>query len=252
MNNSLPPVTPLSFKDCHVVITGAGRDFGRTQALMFAQAGAHVYLSARSLEAAQKVQQEAQALATGQIHAFACDLGDPASIQAFAEGVGKQTKQVDILVNNAAQYLGDPDLLAATDEQIVQTIGSTGAGIILITRRFLPLLQQSQRPDILNMVSICGEWRAIEYASHPAYFAAKHAQAGFSDMLSRQLRPQGIRVIALYPPYIHNIDPLSAEWHAETSHSDHLTSKSVWNCVAFALSQARDCFIRSFYFESLP
>ncbi|MFD6725933.1 SDR family NAD(P)-dependent oxidoreductase, partial [Streptomyces sp. NPDC060131] len=62
-----------------VVITAAGRDFGRTLAIRLADLGAEVFLSARRLAAAQRVRDEIRDRGHQRVHAFACDLKDPAS-----------------------------------------------------------------------------------------------------------------------------------------------------------------------------
>ncbi|MFB7510204.1 hypothetical protein ACFC0P_43695, partial [Streptomyces broussonetiae] len=56
-------------KNTRVVVTGAARDFGRTLAVRFAALGAEVYLSARSLEAAQATRDEIVALGYDKVHA---------------------------------------------------------------------------------------------------------------------------------------------------------------------------------------
>ncbi len=66
------------------------------------------------------------------------------------------------------------------------------------------------------------------------------------------LRPEGIRVISLYPPDFTDGDPLDSTWeHASRTAGDPLTAQSVLDCVLFAIGQSRDCFIRSFHFEQL-
>ena len=68
-------------------------------------------------------------------------------------------------------------------------------------------------------------------------------------MLSKRLRPKGVRVISLYPPDFDNPDPLGEEWSAERGAGDALSARSLVDCVRFAIGQPRDCFIKSFYFE---
>ncbi|MFE7458763.1 SDR family oxidoreductase [Streptomyces sp. NPDC057554] len=235
-----------------VVITGASRDFGRTLAIRFAQQGAEVYLSARTRKAAEAVAQEIRDLGLGPAHSFACDLTDPAAVRAFAEGVGELTPAVDILVHNGARWLEGTDLLSVEDDDVVDTIASGATGTALVTKSFLPLLLASEQPDIVGMVSVCGVPGNHRSEAHAAFYAAKSAQAGFLDVLSARLRPQGVRVIGLYPPDFDNHDPLSADWEsAERTASSQLTAQSLSECVLFAVSQPRDCFIRSFHFEQV-
>jgi NAD(P)-dependent dehydrogenase (short-subunit alcohol dehydrogenase family) len=234
-----------------VVVTGAARDFGRTLAIKLAEAGAEVFLSARSEQGARRTREEAAARATAPVHAFSCDLSVPASIRAFAQQVGSWTDHVDVLINNGAGWL-EASFESADDEEIMQTITSGAAGTVLMAKHFLPLLRASQRPDIVNMVSSAALPNFYGCKGHEAFYAAKGAQGKFADVLSMRLRPEGIRVISLYPPDFHNIDPLSAEWDdAARQPTDMLTAKSVLECILFAVRQPRDCFIRSFHFEQM-
>jgi NAD(P)-dependent dehydrogenase (short-subunit alcohol dehydrogenase family) len=170
-------------------------------------------------------------------------------VREFAEGVGEIADSVDVLVNNGAAYLDAGGFLEATDEQIAETIAAGATGTVLATKHFLPLLLASPRPDIVTVVSGCGEYGNHRSAAHEAFYAAKSAQSGFTEVLSKRLRPQGVRVISLYPPDFDNPDPFGAEWDAERDAGDALSARSVVDCVTFAVGQPRDCFIKSFYFE---
>jgi NAD(P)-dependent dehydrogenase (short-subunit alcohol dehydrogenase family) len=240
----------MSFHGLRIVVTGAGRDFGRSVALHFADRGAEVFVAARSLAAAERVRDEIAARGTGSARAFACDLSDPASVAAFAAAVASQTDRIDVLVNNGARWLEGEDLLSASDDEIVETLDSGARGTVLVTKALLALLRASERPDIVNMISVCGDRGFGGSSAHDAFYAAKSAQAGFAQILSKRLRPEGIRVISLYPPDFRNADPLSPEWDATPRGAqDLLTAQSLLDCIAFAVAQPRDCFITSFHFE---
>lgn len=128
----------MRFDNHRVVVTAAGRDFGRTLAIQFADLGAEVFLSARSRAAAECVRDEIRDRGHHQVHAFACDLTDPASIRDFASGVALHTDRVDILVNNGSRYLEGTDILSASDADVVDTIASGATGTVLTVKNFLP------------------------------------------------------------------------------------------------------------------
>ncbi|WP_306335613.1 SDR family oxidoreductase [Streptomyces sp. KL118A] len=235
-----------------VVITGAGRGFGRALALLAGRRGARVFVSARALPAAQSVADEVALDSGASVAAFACDLADPASIRAFVGGITAHVDRVDVLINNGARYLDGPGLWDADDDAITDTIASGATGTLLTVKHFLPLLRASVGADVVNVVSSAAEARDHRSQAHPAFYAAKAAQAGFADILSRRLRPEGIRVISLYPPDFTDGDPLHSAWeHASRTADGPLTAQSVLDCVLFAIGQPRDCFIRSFHFEQL-
>ncbi|WP_316520000.1 SDR family NAD(P)-dependent oxidoreductase [Kitasatospora brasiliensis] len=258
----------MRFHNLRVVVTGASRPFGRSLAVGFAHLGAEVFVSARTKSAAEVVDGQLEGVARERIHTFGCDLSKPAEIARFAGRVGELTDRVDLLVNNGARWLGGVALDDASDEQIVETIGATAAGTVLMVKHFLPLLRNSARPDIVNMVSVSGLDTDGGSPAHDAFHAAKSAQAGFADVLARRLRPSGVRVMAFYPPDFATSDPSAAEWDGahqgahqgtrdgtrhtgDTHHGprERLTAQALFDCLAFAVDQPRDCFIRSFHFE---
>lgn len=235
-----------------VVVTGAGRGLGRAFALRAGRMSARLFVSARTLAAARKTADEVAADSGARVDAFACDLADPATIRGFAEAVATHVDQVDVLINNGAQYLQGPDLWDADDEAITGTVASGATGTLLTTKHFLPLLRASEGADVVNVVSSAAEARNHRSRAHPAFYAAKAAQAGFADVLSHRLRPEGVRVISLYPPDFTDGDPLHSTWdRASRTADDPLTAQSVLDCILFAIGQPRDCFIRSFHFEQL-
>lgn len=242
----------MRFDNHRVVVTAVSRDFGRTLAIRLAELGAEVFLSARGLDAAERVRDEIRERGHQKVHAFACDLTDPSSIREFAAGVARHTDRVDVLINNGSRWLAGPDLLSATDADVIDTIASGGTGTVLTVKNFLPLLLNSDKPDVVTMVSTCGAAGHHRSDAHDAFYAAKSAQAGFTEILSKRLRPQGVRVISLYPPDFDNPDPLSEEWeNAPRGSKDTLTAHSLVECIVFAVGQPRDCFIKAFHFEQV-
>ncbi|MEQ4304240.1 SDR family oxidoreductase [Plantactinospora sp. B6F1] len=266
----------MIFDGLRVVVTGAGRDTGRTLALAFAERGAHVVVSARDPAAAGRTADLIAGGGVGTAEAFGCDLADPDSVRGFAAAVAERTDRIDVLVNNGAGYLHGIGLDHASDEDIVHTIAGAATGTVLLTRHLLPLLRASGRPEIVNLVSACGEVGHHRSQAHPAFYAAKHAQAGFAGIMSHRLRAEGIRVISLYPPDFVQEDGARVQEDGarvqedgarvqedgargqedgargqESGSGGPLTARSVVECVLFAVGQPRDCFIREFHFEQV-
>jgi NAD(P)-dependent dehydrogenase (short-subunit alcohol dehydrogenase family) len=231
----------MSLNGLRVAVTGGGRDTGRMLASAFAEQGAHVYVGARDEAAAAQTVDLIRRRALGGAEAFGCDLASPDSVRRFAAALADRADGLDVLINNGAGYLPGPDLADAADEDIAATISGAAVGAVLLTKHLLPLLRASDRPDIVNLVSACGEVGHHRSTAHPAFYAAKHAQAGFAEILSHRLRAEGIRVISLFPPDF-------VQDGLRTAGSD-LTARSVVDCVLFAVGQPRDCFIREFRFE---
>ncbi|ALU41737.1 MULTISPECIES: SDR family NAD(P)-dependent oxidoreductase [Pseudoalteromonas] len=236
----------MSFENKKVVITGASPDFGQTLSILFAQMGAELFLSARTLEkvdATAKLVKEV--VPDAKISTFQVDVSKPADIEKFAHGVQEVSGEVDILINNASYWL-DGHLAQADDTGIVETINSTATGSILMTKHFLPLLKNSKTPDIVFVNSTASLENNTHSTVNEAFSAAKSAQSTFADRLRHRMKGQGVRVISVYPPNFDNPSPLDDEqWNERRSHTElkYLTARNVFECIKFALSQDRVCSI---------
>ena len=208
----------------HVLITGAGRDIGRLLALAFAAQGAHVYVNARTAKAANETVALIMKTGVGSAEALVGDLAD------------LTVDRLDILINNAAPYVTSN----ATETDLANALDAA-AQTVLLTERLLPVLRRSERPDIVNLISAVADPGHTRSEAHNAFYAAKHTHACYAEILSRRLRPEGIRVISLYPP--------DFVQHGPRSTGAELTAASIVDCILFATNQPRDCFLRTFHFE---
>ncbi|MFD5826698.1 SDR family oxidoreductase [Lentzea sp. NPDC060358] len=226
----------------NVVITGGGRGLGCTLTRRFAaQGAAAVVVTARDLVAAQRTCDPLPGA-----HAVRCDLADPASVRRCAAEVEQRLGHVDVLVDNGAAFLATSEATSeATDDAIVATVLSGAAGTVLASESFLPLLRRSRRPDVVTIVSLEAESRSDPaHVAHAAFHAAEAGQGRYAELMSRRLRPEGIRVISLHLPDFDDDE--------NTPCDGVLTTQSVADCVLFAVNQPRDCFLRSFHFEPMP
>jgi len=102
--------------------------------------------------------------------------------------------RLDILVNNAGMAhanLGVDQLPYATWREVIETNLS---GMFLVTQAALPLMREGS--VIVNNLSVAA--RRV-FTGSSAYVASKHGALGFTDTLREELRPRGIRVIAVLP-----------------------------------------------------
>ncbi|MEX2202299.1 MAG: SDR family oxidoreductase [Dongiaceae bacterium] len=224
------------------VITGGGRGTGRALALVLADAGCRVVLFGRNEAALAEVSATIEKRGGFRPVTHGCDMADPAAVERACQAVRNEFPTVDILINNAAAWLPE-SIEQASVAAIVDAINSAVTGSVLATRFLLPALKASDGADIVNLVSTSGlpAGAAGELGSEP-FIAGKHGQAGFSDALRHSLAPQGIRVIALYPPDFAGIQPDSAAWEETPGHRDGramITTRDVVEAIMFALTRPR-------------
>lgn len=236
----------MSFENKKIVITGGSRDFGQTLAILFAKLGAEIFLSARTLKKANiTASLVRKIIPNAKVSSFQADVSRPADIAQFAQDVSEVTAEVDILINNASYWL-EGNISEVSDEDILETINSTATGSILVTKHFLPLLNNSTSPDIVFINSTASLENNTHATCNEAFSASKAAQSTFSDRLRHRLKGSGVRFICIYPPNFDNPSPIKAlEWNELREHSDtrSLSARNIFECIKFSLSQDRICSI---------
>ena len=240
----------MSFKHKHILITGAGRGLGAAFAVILADLGANLTLTARNTENV-KALAESIRLRTGLSPSnFKLDLADAGDVTQLAKKFRDEKRQLDILINNAASWL--PGSMTDHDAYAISTtIASNVTGTLLLTRGLLPLLEHSGAGDILNIVSVSGMMNAPLQGASVAYIASKHAQTGMTDALRQELRGRPVRVNALYPTFIKDISPLNeTDWNATPNSDSWITNRDVVETALFALSRPRHLTLANVVLES--
>jgi 3-oxoacyl-[acyl-carrier protein] reductase len=195
----MPTSTPFDFHGYRVVVAGGSKGIGRAIAMAFAESGAAVSICARGQAALDDV---ARTLAThgGGVHAQACDLGDPAAIEAWIAAAAAALGGIDVLVNNASGYgfdEGDESWLANFNVDLMAAVRAS--------RCALPHLQRSRHASILHTSSIAA---FHPRRNGPAYAAMKAALSHYTTSQALQLAEQRIRVNAIAPGSIEFADGL--------------------------------------------
>ena len=240
----------MSFKNKHVLITGAGRGLGAAFAVALADLGANLTLTARNTENVKSLAESIR-LRTGHSPAnFKLDLADAGDVTQLAKKFRDDGRPLDILINNAATWL--PGSMTDHDAYAISTtIASNVTGTLLLTRGLLPLLEHSGAGDIMNIVSVSGMVNAPLQGASVAYIASKHAQTGMTDALRQELRGRPVRVNALYPTFIKDISPLNeTEWNANPGPDSWITNRDVVETALFALSRPRHLTLANIVLES--
>jgi NADP-dependent 3-hydroxy acid dehydrogenase YdfG len=235
-----------------VAITGAGRGLGRALALLFADAGATPALIGRDETA---LRETAAAIADRNGPAASWHVADqaaPKDVERACRAIRERHPTLDILVNNAATWLpGRLDDLAAKD--IAATVAATVTGTILVTKFLLPALRASKAADIVTMISTSGTPASAFVSGHSAFDATRHAQHGFVETLRREVKPDRIRVIAIYPPDFIGAQPDDASWERREGRRESgicLTARDVAETILFALRRPRIATLASIVLDN--
>jgi meso-butanediol dehydrogenase / (S,S)-butanediol dehydrogenase / diacetyl reductase len=189
-----------------IVITGAGAGLGRALARRFASDGENVVLLGRN---ADKVNAAAAQIGERAL-AIGCDVSSADSVRAAFARIEERHPRIDVLINNAAVY--EPFLIAeATDEQILNSVGTNLAGPILCARAAIPLLGRGG-----HIINLSSESVGMLFPHMVMYQSSKAGLERFSQGLHHELEPMGIRVTTvragqmMEPGKTWDIDPATA------------------------------------------
>ncbi|SMB99541.1 short-chain dehydrogenase/reductase SDR [Hymenobacter roseosalivarius DSM 11622] len=111
------------------------------------------------------------------------DVGRAADLDRAVATVTEAWGGLDILINNAG-VVSAGLLTEASDEDVINQININLTGLILLTKKCLPLLQQSKEGAIMNISSGYGY---IAMPFYSVYAATKAAVSQFSDAMRREL-----------------------------------------------------------------
>lgn len=189
----------MRFKDKLAIVTGGGRDIGRSISLRFAAEGAKVVINYRSDEAAAQDTLAAVEAAGGTALLHRADVTKSdavAGLIAAAADFGGGT--IDVLVNCAGGMVARKTL-AEMDEAFFDTVMDLNfKSAFLVTKAALPHLANGSA--IVNLSSQAARDGGGPGAS--IYAASKGAMTTLTRSWAKELGPQGIRVNALCPGLI--------------------------------------------------
>jgi len=167
-----------------IVITGAGIGLGRALARRFAGEGESVVLLGRTFS---KVKAAADEIGEAAF-AVECDVSSPDSVRAAFAQIAERHPRIDVLINNAAIY--EPFNVAdARDDQIEGIVGTNLSGPIFCSRAAIPMMEKGG-----YIINVSSESVALEFPMLSLYQCTKAGLERFTQSLSRELEPAGIRV----------------------------------------------------------
>jgi len=189
------------------LITGASRGIGLAIAQALARQGCNLAITGRDKKALLAAQRRLSRATPAEVcpepaegapppHLLSeiCDLRDAQSVKTLLTRIKKKFRRLDFLINNAGISHAMAEVERLPLETWREVLDTDLTGMFLVTQAALPLMRRGA--TIVNNLSLAA---TRVFAGQSAYCAAKHGALGLTRTLREELRPRGIRVIALLP-----------------------------------------------------
>ncbi|WP_329332328.1 SDR family oxidoreductase [Streptomyces sp. NBC_00663] len=150
------------------LITGANKGLGFETARRLVEAGHTVYVGARDEERGRRAAEQLGA------RFVLVDVTDDASVAAAAKTVEAEGG-LDVLINNAGIEVrgednGIPGAADTTADEMRTVFETNVFGVVRVLHAFLPLLQKSAAPVVVNVSSGLGSLTRLSDPDSPAHF----------------------------------------------------------------------------------
>lgn len=177
------------------IITGGAQNIGAGIARAFAGAGAKVMIADLSGEQAAATA-AALAAETGQdVRGMACDVTKEADIQATVTAAVAAFGGLSTLVNNVGGGAVNPDPLAVTEEQMIDSYKLNTISAYRMTAACVPHLLQAKNPAVINSGSFSAALPAYELLAYATAKAAlNQLMVSLAHALAKKVRVNSILI----------------------------------------------------------
>ena len=168
----------------NILITGSSSGIGKVAAETLKAEGYKVFQTGRKLLDIENY--------------ISINLSDPNNVNKLYNYVKENFGDIDILINNAGEYVYSPIDKMKPDE-IIQIFNSNFISHYYLTSLVVPYMKQKKFGRIVNIASISG---VVGEANASLYSATKSAYFGFSKALALELAEYNITVNSISPGWV--------------------------------------------------
>jgi NAD(P)-dependent dehydrogenase (short-subunit alcohol dehydrogenase family) len=225
-----------------IFITGAAAGIGRATAVFFAQRGYRVGAYDVDLAGLATLREEITGRG-GDIAIGDLDVTDAQQWARELKAFTGTSGRLDILVNNAGVLShGRFEEIALQTQRRIVDVNVTGTLTGLHTA--CPYLRDTRGAQVVNLCSASAIYGQPELAT---YSASKFAVRGLTEALELEWRRYGIRVIAMWPLFVHTAMVDGVETNATRRLGVHLSAQDVAQSIYGATHVTRNWLPRVHY-----
>lgn len=175
------------------LITGANRGIGLAIARGLAREKCDLVITGRDARTLAEASRELRRLKISVVDQT-CDVRDPHSVDSLFSRVRALRRPLDFMINNAGIAHPSQGVQELPYGKWCEVVDTNLNALFLVTQASLAVMKRGG--VIVNNLSVAAE---RVFPGWSAYNASKHGALGFTDTLREELRPKGIRVLALLP-----------------------------------------------------
>jgi NAD(P)-dependent dehydrogenase (short-subunit alcohol dehydrogenase family) len=197
----LPQTPSFRLDGKRALVAGASSGIGLACAVALAEAGAYVFVAARSADKLAALVENMRAAGLS-AQALVLDVADIAATELAVSTSGP----FDVLVNSAGLARHSPALeTTEADYDAVTDLNVKGA--YFLTRAVAKGLIKAGKPG--SLINISSQMAHVGGIDRAVYSSTKHAVEGFTKSMAIEWGPKGIRVNTICPTFI--VTPLTKQ-----------------------------------------
>lgn len=182
-----------SFKNKHVLVTGASGGLGSALVQRLARTGARLAVSSRSSNALNEL--IATLPAGTSVFPVTADLSKPGEAEKLADEAVRALGHIDVLFNNAG--IGYFSLMAEATETNLRHLFEVNAfSPLLLIQALLPQMKKRGSGRIINVIS---SGFRVPIPTVGVYNGSKAALSAMSNTMRLELAPSNVDMINIYP-----------------------------------------------------
>lgn len=191
-----------------VLITGANKGIGFETARQLAQLGYFVYLGSRDKTRGSDAISKLKDSGISGVALIEIDVTNTHSIKRAKQELETKIEALDVLINNAGVPGKQPQNISSGEMENLRNVFETNFfGAVQTTQQFIPLLEKSARPVIINVSSEMGSLTIQSNTKNPnrglydAYSSSKTALNAFTVMLANEFKDTRFKINSVTPGY---------------------------------------------------
>lgn len=207
----------MTLKNKTILITGSTDGIGKQTAIDAAKLGANIIIHGRKQERIDQSIKEVSAIkGASSVFGVKADFGNLAEVNAMVNAINKNYSTLDIIFNNAAEFVHNKEL---TKDGFERTFQVNYLAHFLLTEKLLPIIKDVEASKILNVSSMIHS-SAIDfddlqgeknYSGNGAYSLSKLLNILHANKLADILEKNKTKVHSLHPGVIET-KLLNAAW----------------------------------------